>query len=160
MAPKTPKRESSASQMKPLKKAKANNPGGRPRKLRPDDRTLGIIRGLGEINATHAEAAAVLGVCRETLEKFLGTHKNAYEAYENGKAEGRVSLRRKQYEAALGGNTTMLVWLGKQLLGQKDKHELGGDPNWMIKHHHDFQPKTAKEAADMYVALVKNPTAR
>lgn len=33
------------------------------------------------------------------------------------------SLRRKQIEAALGGNTTMMVWLGKQYLGQKEKSE-------------------------------------
>jgi hypothetical protein len=54
----------------------------------------------------------------------------------------------------------MQVWLGKQLLGQKDKHELGGDLSLTIKHHHDFQPKTAKEAADMYAALIRNSRAR
>lgn len=35
-------------------------------------------------------------------------------------------LRAAQYKAAMGGNTTMLIWLGKQRLGQSDKNELTG----------------------------------
>lgn len=31
-----------------------------------------------------------------------------------------MTLRRLQWKAAEGGNATMLIWLGKQLLGQKD----------------------------------------
>jgi len=134
--------------------AKSKNPGGRPPKLQPDARTLTTIGGLGEINATHAESAAVLGVSRETFEKFLGKHKKAAEAFESGKAEGRVSLRRAQYKAALAGNATMQIWLGKQLLAQKDKHEVGGDPDRPIKHHH-VPAMTAKEAADAYAALIR-----
>ena len=38
-----------------------------------------------------------------------------------GFESGKASLRRKQYEVAMGGNCTMLVWLGKQYLGQTDK---------------------------------------
>jgi len=30
-------------------------------------------------------------------------------------------LKRKQVEVALAGNTTMLIWLGKQYLDQSDK---------------------------------------
>ena len=137
------------------REANPKKPGGRPPKLQPDERTLGIIGGLGEINATHAEAAAVLGVSRETFEKFLGTQKKAGEAYENGKAEGRISLRRAQFKAALAGNATMQIWLGKQLLAQKDKHEVGGDPDRPIKHHH-LPPMTAKEAAEAYAALIRD----
>lgn len=39
------------------------------------------------------------------------------------KPKGLVSLRRKQMEMALAGDRTMLVWLGKQYLGQSDKSE-------------------------------------
>lgn len=35
-----------------------------------------------------------------------------------------MSLRRKQYEMAAGGNPTMLIWLGKQYLNQTDKNEI------------------------------------
>jgi hypothetical protein len=34
-----------------------------------------------------------------------------------------MSLRRMQWQAAENGNPTMLVWLGKQYLNQKDKAE-------------------------------------
>jgi hypothetical protein len=37
---------------------------------------------------------------------------------------GFVSLRRKQYELAMAGNATMLIFLGKQYLGQADKREV------------------------------------
>jgi hypothetical protein len=33
------------------------------------------------------------------------------------------SLRRKQVERALAGSDTMLIWLGKQRLGQNEKTE-------------------------------------
>jgi hypothetical protein len=39
---------------------------------------------------------------------------------ESGKGDCQLSLRRAQLETALGGNATMQIWLGKQLLGQKD----------------------------------------
>ncbi len=49
-----------------------------------------------------------------------------------------MSLRRKQWRAAEEGNTTMLVWLGKQYLGQKDKSEMNATV---------YQPK---KLVDMY----------
>jgi hypothetical protein len=38
-----------------------------------------------------------------------------------GRARLRKSLRRAQIKSALSGNSTMLVWLGKQYLGQSDR---------------------------------------
>jgi len=38
-------------------------------------------------------------------------------------ADGRMSIRRWQMAKAKEGNPTMLIWLGKQYLGQKDKRE-------------------------------------
>lgn len=35
----------------------------------------------------------------------------------------RVKLMQKQIESALAGNPVMLIWTGKQYLGQVDKHE-------------------------------------
>ena len=35
--------------------------------------------------------------------------------------EEKVSIKRKQFELAMQGNVQMLIWLGKQHLGQKDK---------------------------------------
>ncbi len=35
----------------------------------------------------------------------------------------KIALRRKQIDLAMAGNVTMLIWLGKQLLGQKNDPE-------------------------------------
>lgn len=43
-----------------------------------------------------------------------------------GKADGKLRLRRKQFDVAMKGNTTMLIWLGKQILGQNDQN-IGDD---------------------------------
>jgi hypothetical protein len=46
-------------------------------------------------------------------------------AYKKGLENGRSSLRRIQWKAALAGNTTMQIWLGKQYLGQREpRHEV------------------------------------
>ena len=37
-----------------------------------------------------------------------------------GRAKGRISVRRAQMKLLEAGNATMGVWLGKQLLGQRD----------------------------------------
>jgi hypothetical protein len=37
-----------------------------------------------------------------------------------GREDVKMSLRRAQLQLALNGNPTMLIWLGKQLLGQQD----------------------------------------
>ena len=47
-------------------------------------------------------------------------------AIERGADRGKATLRRMQWKGAQAGNPTMLIWLGKQLLGQKDRSELTG----------------------------------
>ena len=137
--PATTQRRTAQAATKPLSKRKerslklkerlgtpldAKNPVGKPPSLLCDDATIEKIKGLGKINATNAEAAAFLDVSRETFEQFLGKHQKAEDAFENGKGSGKISLRRAQFKAALDGNATMLVWMGKQLLDQKDKSEI------------------------------------
>jgi hypothetical protein len=48
------------------------------------------------------------------------------EQLASGFEHRNASLRRKQFEAAMNGNTTILIWLGKQYLGQRDKREMSG----------------------------------
>jgi len=102
---------------------------GRPPALQADEETLKTLRSLGQIHCTTKEAAAVLGVSEPTFIAFLKRHKKAREEFENGKENGKASLRRMQFRSAENGNTTMQIWLGKQYLEQKEKHEHGGDPN-------------------------------
>ena len=39
-------------------------------------------------------------------------------------AFAKPKLRKAQFDCALGGNATMLIWLGKQYLGQVDRQEM------------------------------------
>jgi hypothetical protein len=110
------------------------NKGGRPPKLQPDDDTLGKIRKIASLHATKEEAAAFLDVTKPTFNKFLSDHEKAERAWETGLGHGKLNLRRMQMKTAEAGNASMLIWLGKQLLDQKDKHEMAGD----IKHLHEI----------------------
>lgn len=46
------------------------------------------------------------------------------EAFARFRKKGKVSLRRKQFQKALEGDATMLIWLGKQYLDQTDKRDV------------------------------------
>jgi hypothetical protein len=46
--------------------------------------------------------------------------KELNDAIEKGRGMGKVTLRRLQWDRAQAGSDTMLIWLGKQLLGQRD----------------------------------------
>jgi len=94
----------------------AKHPGGRPR-LTFD---LRLVEDLGKIQSTHAELAAVLDCHLETVRDRLKNDPEFSAAYEKGLENGKSSLRRIQWKAALSGNTTMQIWLGKQYLQQRD----------------------------------------
>ena len=38
--------------------------------------------------------------------------------------EEKIALKKKQFDMAMKGNVPMLIWLGKQYLGQMDKQEV------------------------------------
>lgn len=59
-----------------------------------------------------------------------------FSEYRKEKMAGiRQRLRQKQIDVALKGNVTMLIWLGKQYLGQVEKieNDLSGDMKETIK---------------------------
>jgi hypothetical protein len=88
---------------------------GRPRKTID----YKLVWDLASIMCTQEEIAGILKVSVDTLQrsqKFSGMYKKAQET-------AKSSLRRAQWRAADKGNTGMLIWLGKQYLGQKDKSE-------------------------------------
>ena len=86
-----------------------------------------LFKRLCRIQCTQAEIADVLGCSVDTLERAVKREKSSSfaELYKKEAAQGKMSLRRAQYRVAIGGdgrqpNTAMLIWLGKQYLGQKD----------------------------------------
>lgn len=95
----------------PTKQVAVKNKGGRP--LRVMNETL--IYDLAKIHCTFKEIASVCD-CSIDLLRDRFSH-----LIEKGQEEGRSSLRRLQWHQAEKGNIQMLIWLGKQMLGQKDK---------------------------------------
>jgi hypothetical protein len=95
------------------------------------------IKKMCSIGCTKAEIASIMGVSVDTIDKYIKEFFNMgfsefYKTYADG---FKMSLRRMQYKSAMGeydeeiGKYTltpsvpMQIWLGKQYLDQKDKHE-------------------------------------
>lgn len=87
-----------------------------------------LIENAATIFCTGEEIAGLLQVDYDTLNsRILEKHNIATSEYiKNKSANGRQSLRRAQYKKAMAGNPTMLIWLGKQYLDQRDKSEITG----------------------------------
>lgn len=75
------------------------------------------IEALGALGCHMGEVATIMQCSPDSIEK------DYRQEYETGFSRMKMSLRRKQIELAMAGNATMLVWLGKQYLGQTDKQE-------------------------------------
>tara|TARA_R100001460_G_scaffold82978_2_gene123873 strand:+ start:780 stop:1100 length:321 start_codon:yes stop_codon:yes gene_type:complete len=77
-----------------------------------------LIKKLGSLMCTYEEIGFIVGMSGENVKKRFK------KAVEEGQAVGKESLRRAQFKKAVeAGDTRMLIFLGKNYLGQKD------DPN-------------------------------
>jgi hypothetical protein len=74
---------------------------------------------LSSLQCTDEEVAAFFGVSVRTIENRRKQPKFA-EVMSRGRAKGKISVRRAQMKLLDAGNGTMGIWLGKQLLGQRD----------------------------------------
>jgi hypothetical protein len=74
---------------------------------------------LSALQCTDEEMAALLGVSTRTIESRRKDPEFA-QAMERGKAKGRISVRRAQMKLLDAGNAPMAIWLGKQMLDQRD----------------------------------------
>jgi hypothetical protein len=96
-------------------------PGGKRtgagRKAIPID--LVELEKLCALQCTDEEIASFLGVSTRTIESRRKQPEFA-AVMNRGRAKGRISIRRAQMKLLEAGNGTMGVWLGKQLLGQRD----------------------------------------
>ena len=104
------------------KVASQKNKGGRPKKPIDYDK----LKKMCSIHCTGEECASLLDVSYEHLNNMLieDGHGGFLEFFKKHSAGGKMSLRRKQFEKAVTeGNVPMLIWLGKQFLGQKDHIE-------------------------------------
>ena len=78
-----------------------------------------VLENMCALHCTEEEMAPCLGVSVRTLQSRFKQRQFA-EARERGRAKGKISLRRAQMKLVEQGNAAMAIWLGKQLLGQRD----------------------------------------
>ena len=76
------------------------------------------VEKLAMIHCTMEEIAAVVNCSVDTLERRFA------EVIKRGRENGKASLRRMQYLSAQKGNVAMMIWLGKQLLGQRERADI------------------------------------
>ena len=86
----------------------------RPKKYQIDTKQLTSLAKLG---CTNIEMGDFFGCSPDLLEKSYS------EFLIKGRAEQKMRLRQLQWKACESGNVTMLIFLGKNMLGQQDKIE-------------------------------------
>ena len=97
-----------------------------------DDADVRQFKQLCGIFCTRAEVCRVMELDPKTLNRLINKHLRGEvphegrgpitfdDAFRHYSAQGRASIRRKQFELAMEGDRHMLVWLGKQYLGQRE----------------------------------------
>jgi hypothetical protein len=87
----------------------------------------GIIMGRNNqvVPLDDVEMWASLGCNDKEIADYYGVNEDTFryncsEALLRGRHQLKTSLRKAQIKVALGGNSTMLIWLGKNILGQSD----------------------------------------
>lgn len=77
---------------------------------------------LCAMQCTLPEIANWFGCSEDTIERRCKEEKKLKfaEYFNKKRVGGKVALRRAQFQSATKGNSSLLIWLGKQYLGQKD----------------------------------------
>lgn len=110
-----------------------------------------LCRGMHTLD----EIADFFDCSADTVENWCKrTYKESFsETFKKFSAGGKRSLRRWQFQAAEKGNTAMLIFLGKQYLGQKDNPDESENTEVLLRlsellkaqaeaAKNDVQPKT------------------
>jgi len=72
------------------------------------------VEQLASFGCTNSEISSFFGCSDTTLTRNYG------ENLTKGRDKGKIRLRQLQWKSAEKGNVTMLIWLGKQVLGQSE----------------------------------------
>jgi hypothetical protein len=81
----------------------------------PKEINASQVAKLAAIGCTTLEIASAMDCSVDTLQRRFAAN------LAKGRESLKMKLRRRQIRAALDGNITMLIWLGKQYLGQRDQ---------------------------------------
>ena len=76
------------------------------------------VEALASYGCTTSEIASFFSCDKSTISRRFAT------IITKGKDQGKIRLRKKQFEVAIAGNPAMLIWLGKNVLDQTDKQDI------------------------------------
>ncbi len=100
-----------------------------------------LVVKLSQLGCTDDEIANILGIGEASV------HRHFRQELNEGRGNLRSSLRKAQVQAAIvERNPTMLIWLGKQYLGQRE-------PKQNIEHSGGFSVEQI-----LYAAEIENDT--
>jgi hypothetical protein len=75
--------------------------------------------------ASQEYCAEKLGISVDSLARRLKERGYSFADYKAKRQEPmRINLLKKQYDVAMQGNVSMLIWLGKQYLSQSEKQDI------------------------------------
>lgn len=81
---------------------------------------LNQVKVFGLYGGSYSDMANFFNCSMKTIERNMGGDNEFSRAYKNGRIETKLAIASKQRAVALAGNPTMLIWLGKQYLGQHE----------------------------------------
>ena len=118
-----------------------------------------MARPLLNIDAEQVEKLASIGCTNQEIASFFNCSKDTIEGrfsaeLHKGRDTGKMRLRKLQLNAAEKGNVVMLIWLGKQMLGQSDKIVHAEDKS--LSSAPDVSNLTEEEKQTLLKVLVKN----
>ncbi len=83
------------------------------------------VKLLGQFRATYQTMADWFECSEQTIRRNMQNEKSEFcKAYKKAMATTKLRLSEAQLKYAFNGNATLLIWLGKQYLGQTDKQEI------------------------------------
>jgi hypothetical protein len=99
---------------------KPKNKGGRPKKTIDHAQLKKIMT----VNPSKTQIAAYFEMKLDTLNRIVKEDQEISDIIERGYENAKLTLRKLQWQAAYEGKVPMLIWLGKQWLGQTEKQEV------------------------------------
>lgn len=97
---------------------------GRPDALVPDEKTMKAVREYGMAGLSYERMAAFLGVSMTAFNNFRAKWPEVDQTIEQGRSAMDLTIAKTQIDVAVRKkNPQMLIWLGKNRLGQADKVE-------------------------------------
>lgn len=121
---------------------------------------------MGQAGCTIKETAAAMGVTSQTLslnykkyrkDLYAGEYETLAEYFQAQRSGGDALIKVKQFKKAVkGDNDRMLIWLGKNRLGQSDKREIKADVSAVTVNKLDLNKLTDEELENLEQILTRH----